>query len=217
MPTTITSTAVIEQIQSAGEYHCAGKRDDAAAMLASIDTAALQREYEESAQRIPADAPPIKTVPIAKRADRALSPRAQVEIFQRDRFICRYSGKKTIFVPTLRSLALLYPEVFPYQANWKIGDDPMMYLYVTHGTSCDYIEPLARGGVAEPGNIATTTTLANLRKGSARLEEIGWELRPSDTRYWDGLSNLFVRLSFASAEVREDASLQKWRQALLQG
>ncbi|MGI8854833.1 MAG: hypothetical protein ACR2JW_03700 [Thermomicrobiales bacterium] len=118
MTGTNSLTDVTEQIRLAAEYDRKGDHAAAEEILRSIDRAVLEREYEESAQRVPKEIRPVRTINAASRAASNASVENQLAMFGRDRFICRYCGKKTIFVPTLRALSLLHPDAFPYHTNW---------------------------------------------------------------------------------------------------
>src|SRR5258708_31777576 len=41
-------------------------------------------------------------------------------IFMRDGFIDRYTGKKLVYIGTLRLLSFLMPVEFPFHPNWKV-------------------------------------------------------------------------------------------------
>jgi hypothetical protein len=61
-------------------------------------------------------------------------------------------------------------------------------LHWTLWPSIDHLVPLARGGADDEGNWVTTSTLRNMSKGQATLEELGWRLHPAGRiEDWDGL------------------------------
>src|SRR4051794_21613401 len=50
------------------------------------------------------------------------SPQALAEIYDRDRYQCRYCGRKTVLIEVMRLLSELFPEQFPYHRNWKTSE-----------------------------------------------------------------------------------------------
>lgn len=52
-------------------------------------------------------------------AGRRYSELQCMQVFNRDGFIGRYSGKRLVFPGTLRLLSRLCPAEFPYHKNWK--------------------------------------------------------------------------------------------------
>jgi hypothetical protein len=57
-------------------------------------------------------------VPIEKPRS-GYGARKAMEIFVRDGFICRYSGKRLVFYGTLRLLSIMMPDAFPFHPNSK--------------------------------------------------------------------------------------------------
>ena len=58
----------------------------------------------------------------ARGQPRMTVPRsAMLAIFQRDHFVCRYQHcrRRTVYVPVLRALSALFPDLIPYQKNWR--------------------------------------------------------------------------------------------------
>src|SRR5215467_7830264 len=51
----------------------------------------------------------------------AVARSTMLSTFARDHFICRYSHcrKRTIYIPVLRELSALFPDVIPYDNNWR--------------------------------------------------------------------------------------------------
>jgi len=137
--------------------------------------------------------------------------REQVAAFRRDAFICRYCGKRTIFIPVLRLLSSRFPTVFPYQASWKRGE--CHPIYWTHSASCDHIVPLARGGNSSRSNLATACYQCNDMKSQWLLAELRWEMRPSPSEDWDGLSGVYVSLCRMMNTV-DDPYHHTWLRAL---
>jgi 5-methylcytosine-specific restriction endonuclease McrA len=202
--------SVVQQVQLAAEYHLAGKRNDADVMLRSIDHDALRRERADFMARIPPRNPAIQPIIRERRTQPEI--KAQLAMFIRDRFSCRYCGKRTIFTPILRLLSRLYPDALPYHPNWKFGAGHPIYW--THSASCEHVVPIARGGTSAPDNLVTTCYLCNDAKSSALIQELGWTLQPPSTAYWDGLTTLYARLYLSCPDVQRTEYFKQWQQAL---
>ncbi len=147
------------------------------------------------------------------REDRSNIPfPTQVAVFRRDGFVCRYCGKLTLFVPTLRLMSRLYPQLLPFQKNWKRGEcHPVFW---THSASCDHIVPLARNGSSAPDNLATACYMCNDMKSQWLLSELRWNLADPSVEGWDGLSALYPSL-FAASHSQQDAYFRNWLRALI--
>jgi hypothetical protein len=71
-------------------------------------------------------------------------PQALAEIYDRDRYQCRYCGRKTVLIEVMRLLSELFPEQFPYHRNWKTSETHQAYWSVS--ATHDHVVPLSRGG-----------------------------------------------------------------------
>jgi len=115
-----------------------------------------------------------------------------VRVFARDGFIDRYSGERLVFPGVLRLLAHLMPDELPWHPHGKM--DRCHILHWTLWPSIDHFVPLARGGADAEGNWVTTSTLRNMSKGQATLEELGWRVYPAGRiEDWDGLTGWFLK------------------------
>ncbi len=149
--------------------------------------------------------------PFCGQEDRAaLSLDAQLRTFFRDKFQCRYCGKKTVFIGALHLLHAKLGERFPYNRSWQRNKTHPAYWEIV--ASCDHKKPLARGGkVADANNLVTSCYWCNSMKGDWELEElesIGWEMHDPTDPNWDGLVGHFVQ----AMEVLHvtDRNLLKW-------
>jgi 5-methylcytosine-specific restriction endonuclease McrA len=131
------------------------------------------------------------------RQDAALrrtpSPQALAEIYDRDRYQCRYCGRKTVFIEVMRLLSEQFPEQFPYHRNWKTSETHQAYWLVS--ATHDHVVPVSRGGDSlDPSNIVTACWACNARKSGLRLEDIGFILRKPNDQTWRGLADLYPAL-----------------------
>ncbi len=124
-------------------------------------------------------------------AGRSYTPYQSLQVFLRDGFVDRYSGKKLVNPAVLRLLSALIPDEFPAHPNWKQSESHIAFweLFPT----IDHLLPVARGGPDEAENWVTTSMFRNSAKSNALLEEIGWELHPAGMlNEWDGLTGWIV-------------------------
>jgi 5-methylcytosine-specific restriction endonuclease McrA len=128
----------------------------------------------------------------------------QVQVFRRDRWLCRWCGCPVIFAPTLRYLAeLLRQEGFAaplayYNRNWRRRDAPLLDRL---GAVIDHVDAHSGGGASVIANLATACNKCNGRKSDAGAEEFSKRhpLIPVKGKYgdpldWDGFSTLFMIL-----------------------
>lgn len=117
-----------------------------------------------------------------------------VRIYDRDRYTCRYCGKRTVHLAVLRLLSFAYPREFPHHPNWKADSCHPAYAEVS--TSNDHVRPVSRGGaLRDDANIVTACAGCNYRKGDLPLEVIGMSLRPVDQDSpWRGLTDRYRAL-----------------------
>jgi hypothetical protein len=135
-----------------------------------------------------------------------------ITIFIRDGFIDRYSDTQLVFPGAVRLLSRLLPSEFPFHPNWKMTETHMVYweLFPT----IDHIVPVARDGVDDETNWATTSMLRNSAKSNWTLEEVGWHLvPPGDIRQWDGLPGWFIEFLKRDQSHLTDKYISRWYQA----
>ncbi|MEU7433422.1 HNH endonuclease [Streptomyces sioyaensis] len=114
-----------------------------------------------------------------------------VRIYDRDRYTCRYCGKRTVHLAVLRMLSTAYPCEFPHHPNWKADCTHPAYIEIS--TSNDHVRPVSRGGASrDDDNIVTSCAGCNYRKGDLPLDVIGMSLRPIEQgSSWRGLTDLY--------------------------
>jgi hypothetical protein len=107
--------------------------------------------------------------------------------FRRDHFVCRYQhcGRRTIYVPVLRALSALFPDLIPYQKNWRPIQDHI--LYWTYGTSIDHRISFPHGGTSSPDNLITACFMGNDIKNMMDAAVLGWRVGAIRSEEWDGL------------------------------
>lgn len=149
----------------------------------------------------------------SQRAERKASDREKLRVFKADGFRCRYTGELLLLPAYLRVLSALYPDAFPYQANWKAEETHPAYW--SHTASLEHVEPIAVGGGEHFDNWVTTSMARNQVRSRFPLESLGWAVRPrvrdSD---WDGGMTAFITLSAADdvlANPLHGSYIARWR------
>jgi hypothetical protein len=134
----------------------------------------VQNKIEEAALEIKSHYP---FTPF-KKSSRSYTPFQITSIFVRDGFIDRYKGNLLVFPPSLRLISYYLPSEFPFHPNGKMDEGHIAYweLFPT----IDHVIPVARGGKDEETNWVCCSMLTNGIKSNWTLEELGWELLPSN-------------------------------------
>ena len=139
----------------------------------------------------------------------APSRQTRAQVLLRDRFQCRYCGRKTVFEWVMTLLAEVYPTVFPWHMNWKSGaTHPAVSLWAA---MVDHVVPASHGGSNDLDNLVTACNPCNLAKASFILEELGWSLTEVSNEEWDGLLGYYVRLWEAVGRPRPAAHIGWFR------
>ena len=124
---------------------------------------------------------------------RNYTDKEKYEQFVRDGFIDRYSGEKLVNPGMLKVLSFYMPDVFPYQSHWKMGECHNAYWELI--PTIDHIVPM----------------LHNSIKSNWTLKQLNWKLYPAgDMAEYDGLTELFVKLTENNLELFEDAHIKRW-------
>jgi len=121
------------------------------------------------------------------------------EVYNRDSWICRYCGTRTVLLPLLNLLSDLFPDVFHFHPHWKTDETDVSFALV--GTSCDHGVPHAGRGTGEIDNLVTACWRCNAIKSNHSLESLGWQLRPIRSSVWDGLSGNLEHLARTTGQT----------------
>lgn len=149
--------------------------------------------------------------PLSDEPKRDTIPQSQqIEVFFRDNFTCRYCGKHTVFIGTLRAISILLPDCFPYHSHWKWNNIHPAFWELT--SSCDHLLPVARGGTNNRDNLITACYMCNSIKANWILEELRWKLNEPSNVKWDGLIGLFLQIM--EQNDIQDKSLKNWYRLL---
>ena len=147
-----------------------------------------------------------------KPFERSYTEYDKTRLFVRDGFINRYSGNRLVFPGTLRLLALLLPDEFPYHPNWKVEETHPMFWELC--ATVDHVAPVTRGGVDQESNWVTTSLRLNQAKAQWTLDELGWTLQPTGhLNDWDGLSRWFLDFLSSHPKHLEHPYIKSWHSA----
>lgn len=182
--------------------------DDKADILADVCAALADNRVEDAADKLSSRYP---FIPLAS-AGRRYSPRQLMMMYRRDGFIDRYTGQRLMFPGTLRLLAKLLPEQFPFHPNWKT--DECHFAFYELFPTLDHLVPTTRGGSDSIENWVTTSMARNASKANFTLEELEWHLHPpGDFQQWDGLTTWFLDWAAMDKNVLGDPYLRRWYDA----
>lgn len=165
---------------------------------------------------------PESIVKIPRRASHSV----QVQVFRRDRWLCRWCGSPVIFAPVMRHLAELIKRercvATPayYNRNWRRSDAPLLDRL---GAVVDHVEAHSGGGASVIANLATSCNKCNGRKSNSRADDfrrrhplIPVKGEYGAPRHWDGMSTLFVVLVARNPETATSTE-RAWLRALKSG
>ena len=169
---------------------------DPAQILRAACDALLSRSKDDAKQIIRTDYPFT-----GQRAQlRHYTEIQKTRIFMQDGFIDRYTGKRLVYIGTLRLFSFLMPDEFPFHPNWKI--DSCHSAYWDLAPTLDHIMPVTRGGLDESENWITTSMRSNAAKSYWTPDELRLKMvPPGNPNEWDGLMRTFMTL------VKSDPSL----------
>ena len=180
--------------------------DDKSDILARACKAVEERRLGQASTILAAEYP---FTPLTTNAGRKYSLGQCMEVFVRDGFIDRYSGRRLVFPGTLRLLSLLLPQDFPFHSNWKY--DACHFAFWELFPTIDHVVPVSRGGLDREDNWVSTSMLLNAAKANFTLEELGWTLhQPGEANRWDGLTGWFMRQTDQMPELRSNVYLRRW-------
>ena len=133
-----------------------------------------------------------------------ISKNLQVQVFRRDRWLCRWCGRPVIFAPAMKYLeqfvrqsGFIGPLAY-HDDRWRRDKAPLVDEL---GAVIDHVKAHSRGGAADADNFATACNKCNTRKSAAQPQEFTKRVprhrvkgKFGEPQAWDGLSTLFVTL-----------------------
>jgi len=114
------------------------------------------------------------------------------QIFQRDKFHCRYCVGKIIPTSIMELISSLYPTIFPFHPYWKGGLTHPAIL--SRSGVIDHVRPAAWGGTRDEDNLVTACWPCNAIKADFTLEQLGWAVQDPPETDWDGLVTFYPTL-----------------------
>jgi hypothetical protein len=138
----------------------------------------------------------VELPPLVPRTAIAISD--SVAVFRRDRFTCQYCGSAVVPTCVLRAASLLWPDLIPYNANWR--GDVTHPIYIARSATVDHLVPHAHGGLDEIENFRTACWPCNTQKSDLTIERLGWTVLDVPETGWDGLVGVYSTLWAAAEE-----------------
>jgi hypothetical protein len=127
--------------------------------------------------------------------------------FQRDRFTCRYAHcqRRTIYLPVLKELSRIFPNVLPYQRNWRPVQRHIVYW--TWSTSIEHRVAFPFGGTSARENLLTACYQCNDIKNYLPIESLGWRITDDSPQSdWDSLTAYLPHLRRIGGGAYTDVS-----------
>jgi 5-methylcytosine-specific restriction endonuclease McrA len=121
---------------------------------------------------------PARSAMQVKRAP--MSEATRVRTFRRDAFTCRYSRCRqgTLYLPVLRELATLFPNLLGTNANWRPLERHIVYWTCT--STLEHRVPLPYGGTESEDNYLTACSRCQYVKVDYPLADCVWHVDPTD-------------------------------------
>src|SRR2546429_7278539 len=121
------------------------------------------------------------SVPTVDR--RRAGVRIRAEVFDRDRYQCRYCGRRTILPAVVRLLARYLQTELPHATDWRSWQ--LHSAWVVYCATIAHVEPVgALGDATDPVNLVTACWQCNAAKGGLSLRALGWVLREPQDPDW---------------------------------
>ena len=133
-----------------------------------------------------------------------------MEVFRRDRWLCRWCGCPVIFPPAMKYLERHargrgYTGPLAWSSfNWRREASPLLDQL---GAVIDHVKAFSAGGAHDVSNFVTACNKCNTRKSAESADTFSkrYPLRPVRGKYgepehWDGFTVLFVLM------IRDDQS-----------
>lgn len=182
-------------------------RDDYPEILRVVVDSVLREGVAAGEKALGQIAYPPREIPRRPNLSRSVSAR----IYVRDRFHCRYCGRRVIPTVIMELLGGLYPESFPFHPGWKGGLTHPAIL--SRSPVVDHVEPGSGGGAwSDEANLVTACWPCNAAKANLSLDQIGWSVRQIPATDWDGLTSSYSALWRAAGEPKP-ALHQAWLNA----
>ncbi len=120
------------------------------------------------------------------------SARAQLEIFERDGWRCRFCSCRVVSKEARRAIDRVLPGVI----NWPSRNVGRHAAFFALEASADHLLPHKRGGTNDASNVVCACQCCQYGRNNWTIEEVGISdpfLRPPIVDGWDGLTRLVRR------------------------
>ena len=191
--------AIVTAVASAVVALCDGDRVGARNALLGIDFDAVRSRRSDSIRVVWGSDGVARGYKSSRPGARRLPTRtADIRAtFSRDKYTCRYAhcGRPTIALDVLKLLSRAFPDIMPYQSNWKPLERHM--LYWVYSTSLEHRVAFPAGGTSEASNLLTACYLCNDVKNCIPADVLGWRVSEPADSSWAGLTEFLPRLRTA--------------------
>lgn len=140
-----------------------------------------------------------------------ISKQIQLEIFLRDKWMCRYCGEEVLFSPALKVLDEQVPDKGYYHRNGRANK--MSPMLLNKSGAIDHIHPVSDGGGNEFDNLVSSCWKCNSSKSNDLSPN--WinkiipieELKPAEG--WDGMFGLIERFDKSNEWIKVKTNIKR--------
>lgn len=166
--------AALTIFEQAVKAFCQGATERGDSLLDSLDREAIERDRKLLSE-FARTARPAADRLSSERGSRSIPLPVKEEVQRRDRYHCRFTGRRLIDTLVFREVGRI-SSVFHFDEHHSVRETPRGApghpLVRTHGAAYEHAEPLSCGGKSDVSNIVQTSVQLNESKGARVLPQV---------------------------------------------
>lgn len=181
----------LDTFKQAVAAFCQGDVSQGNELLTTLDVAAIENDRTRL-RNLARIARPVDKILSSSAVSRAISSQVKAAVQQRDRYHCRFTGRRLIDTKVFHEVARI-SDVFHFDEHHSVqltrrgpAGHPMVR---THAAAYEHAVPLVCGGESSVDNIVHTSVQLNESKGALILDQI-----PVPVDDWSGLVECIAEL-----------------------
>lgn len=182
---------------------CQGQTDKGDQLLSRLDVAAINRD-RQALHALARSASPPAQPPVVERSSKTVSQSTQDAVQRRDRFHCRFTGRRLVDTRIFREVARI-SNCFHVDEHHSVRETrrgPGGHRMVrSHAAAYEHVVPHSCGGISDPSNIVHTSFHLNESKGAKILPQV-----PVPEDKWNGLLEYLPALRSQGAALSSNVS-----------